>query len=72
MANLHVEGFYSNAVCGLDSKQLNKWLLYFYKRFYIRFGYLWNRFISIRSFSQAMVLFIAGLNIFRFAFGGKK
>ncbi len=72
MTNLHVDGFFSESVCGMDGKTLNKWLLRCYRSFYARPSYLIRRLMGIRSLNQAAVLFIAGLNIFKFAYSGKK
>ena len=72
MANLHVDGFFSESICGIDGPTLNKWLLKCYRRFYLRPGYIFRRALGLRSFSQTAVMFIAGLNIFQFAFSGKK
>ncbi len=71
MANLHVDGFFSESICGIDGKTLNAWLLRYYRSFYVRPSYLFRRLLGIRNLNQAMILFIAGLNIFKFAFFGE-
>jgi radical SAM superfamily enzyme YgiQ (UPF0313 family) len=72
MTTLHVEGFYAETVSGLSGQVLNRWLLKCYRGFYLRPAYLLRRLSGLRSLNQALVLFMAGLNIFSFAFSGKK
>lgn len=72
MENLHVEGFYSNELCGMDSKELMTWIKRAYRRFYMRPEYLARRLAGIRSTSELMVLATAGTNIFQFALTGNK
>lgn len=72
MANLHIDGFYSETISGMNGKELNRWLIKFYRSFYLRPGYLLKRLAGIRSASQAMSLLVAGLNIFNFSISGKK
>lgn len=72
MANLHIDGFYSETISGMSGQELNRWLLKFYRSFYLRAGYVLKRLSGIRSASQATSLLIAGLNIFNFSLSGKK
>lgn len=72
MDNLHVEGFYSNCLCGMDGAILAKAVTQAYRRFYLRPAYLLKRLASVRNWDQLMVLSIAGLNIIHFALSGKK
>ena len=72
MANLHIDGFYAETISGMTGEALNSWLLKCYRAFYLRPGYLIKRLLGIRSVNQAMVMLIAGLNIFSFALSGKK
>lgn len=72
MENLHTSGFYSEDICGLDSAYLSKQIVRAYREFYLRPWYLLRRLGSIRSVDQLMILTIAGMNVFRFAFSGEK
>lgn len=72
MENLHIQGFYSETISGMSGEALNRWLLRFYRGFYLRPSYLLKRFMSIRSKDQAIALTIAGLNILQFSFSGRK
>lgn len=72
MDNLHVSGFYSQAICGLSGDELSKWVVRSYRKFYLRPSYLIRRLAGVRSFNHFMTLAIAGLNIFSFSCTGKK
>jgi radical SAM superfamily enzyme YgiQ (UPF0313 family) len=72
MKNLHAEGFYSEAICGMSGEELSKLVVRSYRKFYWRPMYLLKRLLSIRSLEQFMILTVAGLNIFQFALTGKK
>lgn len=72
MENLHVDGFYSDCICGMDGVTLSKAVTCAYRRFYFRPSYLLKRLASVRSFDQLMVLGIAGMNIIQFSLSGKK
>ena len=56
----------------MSGEELSRWLLRFYRRFYLRPSYLMRRLAGIRSFSHFMTLAIAGLNIFSFSCTGRK
>jgi len=72
MENLHVEGFFSEKLCGLSGDVLSHEITRAYRHFYIRPGYLLERLASLRSWDELMVSLIAGLNVFQFALSGKK
>lgn len=72
MENLHVDGFYSDCICGMDGVTLSKAVTGAYRRFYFRPSYLFKRLSSVRSLDQLMVLCIAGMNIIHFSLSGKK
>lgn len=72
MQNLHVEGFFSEKICGLSGAELSSWVTRAYRRFYLRPGYLLRRLASVRSKDKLMALSIAGINVMRFAITGEK
>lgn len=72
MDNLHTKGFYSEAYCDIPPEELSRLIVWAYRSFYFRPLHLLKRFLSIRSFSELMILIVAGLNIFSFSFSGKK
>jgi len=72
MDNLHVQGFFSEVICGLPAGELSRAVTRAYRRFYWRPPYLWERLTSVRSRDRLMVLLLAGLNIFRFSLTGEK
>jgi anaerobic magnesium-protoporphyrin IX monomethyl ester cyclase len=72
MENLHVEGFYSEAICQMSGEALSRAVVRAYRRFYLRPLYLIGRLFSSRSLEEVMIQVIAGLNVFQFAFTGRK
>lgn len=72
MENLHVEGFYSDAICGMTGQDLSRAVITAYRKFYLRPLYLLGRLFSSRSMEELMIQTIAGLNVFQFAFTGRK
>jgi radical SAM superfamily enzyme YgiQ (UPF0313 family) len=72
MANLHVQGFYSEAICGMNSRELEKAVVKAYRSFYWRPAYLLKRLAGIRSLEECMVLLLAGLSVFSFSLTGEK
>lgn len=72
MENLHVSGFYSEALCGLDSAYLSRRVVGAYRAFYLRPSYLFKRLRGIRSLEELMILTVAGLNIFQYTLSGEK
>jgi len=72
MANLHVQGFYSEAICGMKGEELSRWLVRLYRGFYLRPTYLAKRLAEVRSLDRFMILFLAGLNILGFCLTGQK
>lgn len=72
MANLHTEGFYSDALCGLTGDELSKEIVHSYRDFYLRPGYVLDRLKGIRSLEELMINSIGGANVIQFALTGKK
>lgn len=72
MENLHVEGFYSDAICQMKGEELSRAVIKAYRRFYLRPWYLLERLFSSRSVEELMIQTIAGLNVFQFALSGRK
>jgi len=72
MENLHVEGFYSDAICQMTGQALSQAVVRAYRQFYLRPMYLLGRLFSNRSLEELMIQVIAGLNVFQFALTGRK
>lgn len=72
MENLHVQGFYSEAICGMNSKELERAIVKAYRSFYWRPTYLAKRLARIRSLEELVVLILAGLSVFSFSLTGEK
>ena len=72
MENLHVDGFYSESICGMNGEELSKWIVKAYRSFYWRPSYLFKRLTEINSRDELIALVIAGLNIFQFSLTGEK
>lgn len=72
MENLHVQGFYSEAICGMNSLELSKAIVKAYRSFYWRPTYLVKRLARIRSLEELVVLVLAGLSVFSFSLTGEK
>ncbi|MFZ5587078.1 MAG: B12-binding domain-containing radical SAM protein [Thermodesulfobacteriota bacterium] len=72
MENLHVQGFYSEAICGMNSRELERAIVKAYRSFYWRPSYLAKRLTRIRSLEELMVLLLAGLSVFSFSLTGEK
>jgi radical SAM superfamily enzyme YgiQ (UPF0313 family) len=70
--NLHVTGFFSEAICGIDGTTLSKKIVEAYRRFYMRPGYLLKRIVSIRSFGEIMRYIVAGSNVLTFSVRGRQ
>lgn len=49
----------------LSNKELQEMLVYAYKQFYVRPGYIFNRLLRIRSFSELLKKIKAGLKVIR-------
>ncbi len=72
MENLHVDGFFSESVCGMRGEDLSKWIVKAYRSFYWRPSYLLERLAKISNKDEFMNMAIAGLNIFQFSLTGEK
>jgi len=72
METLHVDGFFSERICGMSGEELSKWIVKAYRSFYWRPFYLFERLAKISSKDEFMSLGIAGMNIFRFSVTGEK
>ena len=72
MDNLHVEGFYSEDICQMSGEALSRAVVRAYRQFYLRPLYLLGRLFGSRSLEEVMIQVIAGLNVFQFAFTGRK
>lgn len=72
MENLHVTGFYSEAICGMEGQKLSKSVIDAYRKFYWSPSYLFKRLSSIRSKDELFSLIVAGSNILNFSITGEK
>lgn len=72
MDNLHVSGFFSMDICGLDGQFLSQKIVQAYRRFYLRPTYLLRRVFSMRSYGEFMRTLIAGTYVMKFAATGEK
>jgi len=72
MENLHTTGFFSEDICQMSSNQLSKYIVMAYRQFYWRPNYILKRLSKIRTLDEMMILFIAGMNIFKFSVSGEK
>ncbi len=72
MANLHIQGFYSEEICRMSSQQLSRAVVRAYRKFYLRPVYLANRLFSSRSVEELMIQAIGGFNVLLFALTGRK
>jgi len=72
MANLHVAGFYSEALCGMSGDELSRWIVKAYREFYLRPRYVLGKLAKIRSVEELFALSVAGSNILQFALSGRK
>lgn len=72
MTNLHIQGFYSEEICQMSSKQLSRAVVRAYRKFYLRPTYLANRLFSSRSMEELMIQSIGGFNVLLFAVTGRK
>lgn len=72
MENLHVEGFYSEALCDLNGAELSREIIRAYREFYLRPSYLLKKLSKISSFEELTMSAIGGYNVLQFALTGKK
>jgi len=72
MENLHVEGFFSDALCELNSEQLSAEIVKAYREFYMNPRYIADRLASIKSFEELTLKAIGGYNVMQFAMTGQK
>ncbi|RJR44083.1 MAG: radical SAM protein [Deltaproteobacteria bacterium] len=72
MDNLHVQGFYSESICGLKGEDLSRAVVRAYRRFYFRPAYLLERLRKIRTLEELVILGVAGLNVLQFSLTGEK
>jgi len=72
LKSLHVEGFFSESICGMTGQELSRMVVSAYRQIYFRPTYLFKRLMSIRSREQFWIMVIAGFNVFQFAFSGRK
>jgi len=71
MDNLHIQGFFSENICGISGDDLSRWIVKAYRSFYLRLGYLRERFFRIESPEEFFILLTAGTNIFQFSLTGE-
>jgi anaerobic magnesium-protoporphyrin IX monomethyl ester cyclase len=67
MDRLHLEGEFNHLYCSVDRKDLRKTLKRFYRRFYLRPGYLVRMIARIRNFNMLRNTVLGGLNVFVFS-----
>jgi len=72
MDNLHVEGFYSDALCDLTGDQLSKEIVRSYREFYLRPSYLAKKLSRVQSLEELTISAIGGFNVLQFALTGQK
>jgi radical SAM superfamily enzyme YgiQ (UPF0313 family) len=72
MDNLHTQGFFSESICGISGGELSRYIVKAYRSFYLRLGYLRERFCRIESLEEFFILLTAGATIFRFSLKGEK
>lgn len=72
MDNLHTEGFFSENICGISGDVLSRWIVKAYRSFYLRLGYLRERFCGIESLEEFFILLTAGTAVFQFSLKGEK
>jgi radical SAM superfamily enzyme YgiQ (UPF0313 family) len=69
---LHVRGDYNKYYCDIYGRKLKKYLLYAYRKFYLRPGYIVKLFKNqIKSKQDFKRIFISGVNIIDFAIRGE-
>jgi len=69
---LHVSGDYNKYYCGIYGRKLKKYLLYAYRKFYLRPNYIIKLLKSqIKSKEDIKRIFISGINIIDFAIRGE-
>jgi radical SAM superfamily enzyme YgiQ (UPF0313 family) len=71
MDNLHTHGFFSENICGISGDDLSRWIVKAYRSFYMRPGYLKERFCRMESLEEFFILLTAGTNIFQFSLTGE-
>jgi len=71
MDNLHIQGFFSENICGISGEDLSRWIVKAYRSFYLRPGYLKERFCRMESLEEFFILLTAGTNIFQFSLTGE-
>ena len=67
MRRLHLEGEFNHLYSAVDKKDLRPTLKRFYRRFYLRPGYLLRMVSRIRNFNMLRNAVIGGLNVFVFS-----
>lgn len=72
MENLHTEGFYSEALCGLSGEDLARQVVQAYREFYMRPSFLLDRLTKVKSFEELMISAVGGMNVLQFALTGRK
>jgi len=72
MENLHTQGFFSESICGISGEELSRDIVKAYRSFYLRPGYLWERFRRIESLEELLILLTGGMSIFQFSMTGNK
>jgi radical SAM superfamily enzyme YgiQ (UPF0313 family) len=72
MDNLHVEGFYSDALCELTNEELSAEIVKAYREFYMRPGYIVDRLRGIQSLEELTLKAIGGYSVLQFALTGQK
>lgn len=68
---LHTEGDYNSLYCSVDGQELNKTVKRFYRRFYLRPGYIFRSLVRIKNTNMLRNLIIGGFNVLTFAVGKK-
>jgi len=71
IARLHTEGDYNALYCSVDGAELNKTVKRFYRRFYLRPGYLFRSLVRIKNGNMLRNLVVGGFNVVTFALSKK-
>ncbi|MFA5322176.1 MAG: radical SAM protein [Smithella sp.] len=71
MDNLHVQGFFSEKICGIRGEDLSRHIIRAYRSFYLRPGYLMEKLRRVESLEEFLILLTAGTKIFQFALRGE-
>ncbi len=70
LSRLHTQAFFNETFTELTPKQLEKYVVRAYRKFYFRPSYLWGRLRKINSLGELYRLLIAAANIFNFGISG--